>query len=385
MPIQVLYLHAFQRIGGAERALLGLADVVRQMDVEPLVLWPRADRAFSWLRSRGVGTATLKVPPWRHGLSLPLLPLFLARLQRISVRNSIDVVHVNNYRSAPWGRFVAQWAGAPCVCHVREMITSEMIHRYRLRSMDTLIAVADAVGLTLIKEGIPQGRVSTIRSGVAVHGLPTQSEAHRSREGLRIGPNDPVVGIVAHILPHKGYDDLVQALALIAERLPNTRCLVVGEAPRKRYLRHLLDLAERHAVKDRLTLVGFREDVACLLQAMDLVVLPSHSEGLPITILEAMAAGKPVVATAVGGIPEVVRNGETGLLVPPRDPQRMAEAAIRLLQSPALARLMGEAGRKQVEAGFTLAREARETSMAYQEILASRSRDGRRVPQTGQG
>jgi glycosyltransferase involved in cell wall biosynthesis len=112
---------------------------------------------------------------------------------------------------------------------------------------------------------------------------------------------------------------------------------------------------------------------------MDVFVLPSRTEGLPITILEAMAAGKPVVATAVGGIPEVVRDRETGLLVPPMEPSRLAEALMHLLEAPALAKSMGAVGRKQVETLFTMEQEARQTALVYGRVLAPRSSHPLRV------
>ncbi|MBI4574159.1 MAG: glycosyltransferase [candidate division NC10 bacterium] len=375
MPTRVLYLHEFSRIGGAERALLGLADAVRQKAVEPLVVWPQKDSAFTWLQSRGVHVVPLKVPSWRHGLSLPLLPLFLARLQRNLVPTNVDLVHVNNYRSAPLGQLVSRWVGVPCVCHVRELITSEGIRQYRLRASAALIAVADAVAHALVEGGVPQHRVTTVRSGIALRGVPSHKESAALRERLGITDADCLIGIVAHILPHKGYDDLVQALALIKEKVPNIRCLIVGEAPRKRYFQRLLHLAERLSVRDRLILVGIQDDVAPFLHALDLFVLPSRTEGLPLTILEAMAAGRPVVATAVGGIPEVVRDGETGILVPERDPRQLADAVLRLLDAPGLAKAMGEAGRKRIEGAFTLEDEARHTATVYHQVLAASSPD----------
>ncbi len=176
---------------------------------------------------------------------------------------------------------------------------------------------------------------------------------------------------MAHILPHKGYDDLVRALALITRQVPHLRCLIVGEAPRRRYLRRLYTLAERVAVRDKLILVGPQEDIPRFLNAMDVFVLPSLTEGLPLTVLEAMAAGKPVVATAVGGIPEAVRHGETGFIVPPGDPRRLAEAAMGLLKAPTTARAMGQAGRERVEEFFTLGLEASQTLMIYRKILTT--------------
>jgi glycosyltransferase involved in cell wall biosynthesis len=370
MAIRVLYLHEFRRIGGAERALLGLADAIRQAKVEPLVVWPQKDAAFAWLASRGIRVVPLRVPRWRHGLSLPLLPLFLTRLRRVLVPTDVDLVHVNNYRSAPFGQFVSRWAGVPCVCHVREMITVKAVRQYRLCSSNALIAVAEAVGHALLAGGIPADRITVVRSGIRPHDAPPEAETVVLRGRLGISPHDPVLGVVAHILPHKGYDDLVQALALLQEQVPTLKCLVVGRAPRRSYLQELLQLAERLSVRGRLIVVGFQEDVAPFLHAMDVFVLPSRTEGLPITILEAMAAGKPVVATTAGGIPEVVRDGETGLLVPPGDPDRLAEAVMQLLEGPALAKAMGQAGRKRVTSVFTLEGEAEQTARVYRKVLA---------------
>lgn len=369
--LRVLYIHGFTRLGGAEHALLRLADAIRQMGIEPLVLWPRNDRAFAWLRSRGIRAAGIKVPVGTRRLSLLVFPLMLARVLRFVAPAKIDLVHVNNYRSVHFGRMVSRWTKVPLVCHVRELITPKKMRQYRLRASDALIAVSGAVADALIGGGMPADRVTTIRSGIPLIGTLREGEGPAVRDGLGILQDDPVVGIIAHILPHKGFDDLIRALALIQKKHPRVRCLVVGEAPRKRYLQELLDLAERLSVRDRLVLVGFQDEVAPLLNAMDLFILPSHTEGLPITILEAMAAGRPVVATSVGGIPEVVRDGETGILIRSRDPEGLAEAVIRLLESPRLARAMGEEGRKRVEALFTMEAEAERTAMVYRQVLAA--------------
>jgi glycosyltransferase involved in cell wall biosynthesis len=373
LPVRVLYLHGFDRVGGAEQAVLRLVEVIRQWDVEPLLVWPRRDGAVLRLQARGIRVALLKVFRWRGALSAGLLPLFLARLRRVVDESEFDCVHVNNYRSAPFGQLVSRWARVPWVCHVRELITGERARRYRLRSSDASIAVSRAVADALIEAGAAPGTIAVIHSGVPAVAALSPEEIFALRRSLRIAPHEPVIGIVAHVLPHKGYDDLVRSLALIRTTLPDIRCLIVGETPRRGYRRDLLDLAGRLGVGDRLTWVGFREDVSRLLQAMDLFVLPSHTEGLPLTILEAMAAARPIVATAVGGIPEVVRDGETGILVPPGDPERLAEAALRILGAPERARWMGERGRAQVERDFTLAAEAERTSMVYRRVLDART------------
>jgi len=357
-------------MGGAELALLRLLEAIGPMGVEPLVVWPHSDAAFERLSSRGIGVIRLRVPRWRHGLSLPLFPVWLARLRVALPRGRVDLIHVNNYRSAPFGRLVARWMGVPCLSTVREMISPKKIRQYRLRTMDGLIAVCEAVARALVDGGVPRDRVATVWSGVTLPPPQGEDGQRLLREGLGLMPDEPVIGIVAHILPHKGYEDLIQALGRIVPRVPRVRCLVIGEAPRRRYLDRLLDLAQRLGVRDRLLLLGAREDAPRLMGALDLLVLPSLTEGLPLTVLEAMAAGKPVVGTAVGGIPEPVRNGETGFIVPPGDPGRLAEAVVAALGEPAASARMGQAGRRRVQEAFTIEGEVRKTAALYRKLLA---------------
>jgi len=368
-PIRVLYMHGFDRIGGAERALLGSVDAIKCMPVEPLVVWPRRDDAYAWLQSRNIRVALLDLPAWRHGLSLVLRPHLLFRLRRLVARASVDLVHVNNYRSSPFGRLVSRQTGAPCVCHVRELISSKRIREFRLHSLHALIAVSDAVAQTLLEGGVPPTRVTTVRSGVAMNHGPCQDDPQRIRRNLGIPADAPLLGIVAHILPHKGYDDLLHALVHVKQRYPRVTCLIVGAAPRKEYLQRLLDLAERLAVREQLVWVGYQGDVTPFLSAMDAFVLPSRTEGFPLTVLEAMAASRPVIATAVGGIPEVVQNGVTGLLVPSEQPLQLADAILRILGAPALAKSMGEMGRRRIETSFTLENETRQIFELYQRVL----------------
>lgn len=373
MPVRVLYLHDSKRIGGAERALLTLATSIKQMAVEPLVVWRLADDTAQWLRSGGVRVLQAYIPPWCHGFAQPFLPFFLRQLGRSVKPGEIDLVHVNNYRLAPIGRAVARWAGVPCICHVRETIGPGKIEQYRLASSaDSLIAVAEAVGQALVDGGLPSDRITVIRSGIAMFETPTVTERAALRSRLGIPAEAPVLGIVGHILRHKGYDDLIHAIALIGEKAPAIRCVIVGGAPRARYFHKLRQLAKDLGIESRLIWVGVQQDVAPILHAIDLFVLPSHTEGLPITILEAMAAGQPVVATTVGGIPELVRHGETGVLVPPKDPPRLAEAILSVLNEPALARTMGETGQALVAKSFTVEGEAHETALLYQRILNAR-------------
>jgi len=186
-------------------------------------------------------------------------------------------------------------------------------------------------------------------------------------------PADPAVPqtvlTVARLDPQKGLHDLVAAAALV----PEARVMVVGEGPERRALETRI---AHLGLGDRVHLLGFRSDVPDLLAGSDLFVLPSLFEGLPLSILEAMAAGKPVVATAIGGNDEAVVDGATGLLVPPGDPRALADAIRALLRDPERRRRLGEAGRRRAEAEFSAPAMVRRVAAVYDELLAASDRPG---------
>jgi glycosyltransferase involved in cell wall biosynthesis len=182
-----------------------------------------------------------------------------------------------------------------------------------------------------------------------------------------VPPDNATVLYVANLFPYKGHLDLVEAAAAVAPRFPEAQFLLAGREEGAGAL--VRSRIEALGLGDHVRLLGPRDDVPALMSAADLVVHPSHEEGFSNTILEAMAAGKAVVATAVGGIPEAVEDGVTGLLVPPRSPDRLAEALLSLLENPARARAMGEAGRRRVRENFPVGKMVREIEDLYESIL----------------
>jgi glycosyltransferase involved in cell wall biosynthesis len=181
-------------------------------------------------------------------------------------------------------------------------------------------------------------------------------------------PDAAPVLYVANLFPYKGHLDLVEAAASVAARFPNARFLLAGrEEGAGAEVRSRIETLR---LGEHVRLLGPRDDVPALMAAADLLVHPSHEEGFSNVILEAMAAGKAVVATAVGGIPEAVVDGETGILVPPRDPERLAGAVLSLLRDPERARAMGAVGRRRVLAHFPLKGMVREIEEMYEELLS---------------
>ncbi|MBI3291371.1 MAG: glycosyltransferase, partial [Elusimicrobia bacterium] len=236
---------------------------------------------------------------------------------------------------------------------------------------DRIIAVSDAVRRVLLKGGVSGERVVIIPDGVVsespaadrTDGVTFPSGSLRTMLG--VAPETSVVGIVAALAPHKDYPTFLRAAERVADQIPSVHFVIVGEG----HLRSTLEAeASRRGLASRVHFLGFREDTRPLMIAFDVVVLSSKEEGLGSVLLEAMALGKPIAATTAGGIPEVVADGKTGLLVPPRDPQALADVILRLLRDSTLREQLGEAARIAVQR-FSVDRMVDATERVYAEIL----------------
>lgn len=234
---------------------------------------------------------------------------------------------------------------------------------------DRIICVSEAVReVVLEREGTPDDRTVVIRNGVRLPSTrPLDEELEATRRELGFSPEHRIVGMVAN-LEHavKGASYFVEAVPLIARRIPQARFLVLGEG---RGRAALMRRAEELGVSDRILFAGFRSDVHRLYPIMDVSVLTSLSEGLSMTILESMSFGLPVVATRVGGNAELVRHNESGLLVPPRDVSRFADAVVGVLGDRQLGRSFGREGRRIVEQHFALQAVADRYELLYREVL----------------
>jgi glycosyltransferase involved in cell wall biosynthesis len=243
---------------------------------------------------------------------------------------------------------------------------------------DRLVEVSDATRRRHVAYGIaPANRFLTIPNGIDLTrfaGPPPDPLVVRNRLGVPAGV--PVVGTVAMLVPVKRIDVLLQAAAGLLERRPETVFLIVGDGA-------LRDPLERQAatlpVPGSVRFLGLRNDIPEILAAMDLFVLPSDDEGCPASLLEAMASGRPAVATDVGGISEIVENGRSGLLVPRRDPHGLARAILSVLECPDRAASMGGRGRRIVRERFDVRRAIDRVDALYRETMARKGL-GRRLP-----
>ncbi len=249
--------------------------------------------------------------------------------------------------------------------HLRTRMANLSLRKY-LWGADHIISVSNGIRNVLISDGIPSERITTIYSGIDVNRFIADDPGTRVREECGIRPDQPVIGMIAALAPHKDPMTFFRAAEIVGDRFPDTVFLLAGVG---KLWDNLSQTRQSSSIHSRFHMLGFRTDIPDVLAAMDIFCISSTEEGLCTSILDAMAMAKPVVATNVGGIPEAVTDGETGILVTPQSPAVFAEALIALLNHPDHAQQMGLAGRKKVENIFSADQTARKTETVYQTIL----------------
>jgi glycosyltransferase involved in cell wall biosynthesis len=247
--------------------------------------------------------------------------------------------------------------------------------RWKYRQVDCFIAASEAIRQMLEHDGVPADRTVTVHEGVDVRRIQSVApvDVHTA---LWLPHHAPIVGNVAALVPHKGQRYLIDAARLVHQEVPDARVIIFGEGELRPSLEHHV---HELGLDKHVFLPGFRPDVLGCLKSIDVFVMSSVTEGLGTSLLDAMACGRAIVATRTGGIPEVVEHGTTGLLVPPRDQQAMANAIVTLLTDEPLRARMGAAGFARVSERFTVERMVDETSAVYARLVGrARAADTRR-------
>ena len=375
MPVRVLYVHGVSEVGGAERDLLTLLAHLDRARFQPLVALPDRGPLFHLLRAQGVEVVVTPIPAWRKLKTVLLRGPALFTLRRLIRSRRVALVHVNDFWYIPLAQRAAAWAGVPSVAHVRQEIEPRRVHQYRMGSVVRLLTVSDQIRETALRAGLSPERVQTCYSGLDLDRVPKTADGAGVRTRHGFDATTFLVGTVANLLPHKGHQHLIRAVSLASRELPRLGCLIVGEGGGG-YRTELEALARDLGLAERVVFAGFQPDVYPYLAALDLFVLPSVREAFGIVLLEAMAMGRPVVATKVGGVPEVVEDGVTGVLVPPADPASLARAIVTLAEAPDQRRVLGEAGAMRVRERFHVARMARQVEAVYKDVLRARGPGG---------
>jgi glycosyltransferase involved in cell wall biosynthesis len=236
---------------------------------------------------------------------------------------------------------------------------------------DRVIAVSEEVReYSIAHTRIAPDKVCTIVNGVQVERFSSDNpQDGLLRQELGIPPHAPLIGIVGRLIPVKDHEVFLQAAASICQELPEARFLIVGDGPLRSTL---AAVSAALGLSEAVVFCGLRNDIPSVMASLDLLVFSSRSEGLPVAMLEGMASARAIVATAVGGMPGVMIDGATGLLVPPADPAALARACLQILRDPAAAARMGHAGRMRVQAHYSIAAMVQQTKQLYETLLNQR-------------
>lgn len=370
--LQPLLIDLARRFGGAEVRVLQLAAAFGPGRCQVVCLQGSPLAA----RLKETGFSPLEY----HGKkSDPRLAHFLWQFLR---QNPAAVIDAHNVQSYLWGALVRkQSLAAVATVHSSTRMEHpgvlkgwlyETLERLTLPRFDRVITVSQFLCSELRGFGIPADRIHRLPNGILLHAPPPEARAAARREvraELGIPTGAPVIGAVGRLEPAKGLDLLLEAVGSLRSSHPELRCVIAGSGSQEALLKAA---AQQRGLDGHVCFTGFRADIPRLLSAIDVFVLPSRTEGIPYALLEASAAGLPIAASRVGGIPEIIRDGQAGLLVAPEQAGALAAAIDRLLREPALAAQLGAQAAADTAAQYPLDSMIDGTWQTYEAAAAHR-------------
>ena len=373
--MHVVHLTASTFFGGPERQMLGLAEHLGRPFRSSFLSFPEGDRCGEFLghvRAAGFDADTLPA-------DTPNVRAAVGGLCDHLRRTRADVLVTHTYKPNILGRVAARRVGIPCVAVSRgwtwenlKVRVYETMDRVNLRFVDRVVAVSDGQAARVRKAGVPGNRLAVIRNAARLHAFAKPDPAFRAKLLSHFPTDTPVSHVVlagGRLSPEKGFAVLLDAAAEALRTNPQCGFVLFGDGAERAKLEAR---ARELGIADRFRMPGFTPDLDKYLPFADVVVLPSFTEGLPNVALEASAAGIPVVATAVGGTPEVIADGDTGFLVPSGQPTAIADKLRTLLDSAELRARMGTAGRTRMRAEFTFAAQAERYAELFQSLTPRR-------------
>lgn len=379
-PRRILLVNHVSRISGAERSLLDLAGNLDRARFEPLAVVPPApDGLPAALDAVRVPCRPLPLRRIRRTVN-PLrltglachVAVTAARMSRLIRRERIALVHANSNTAQLYAGLAARWAGVPCIWHTRDLVPLGPLAGWMAYHAACIVAISDCVHRHVARHARGVTPVRIVHNGI-VEPAPVDAGARGAcRSALGVPPDAPLIGMVGQLVPWKNHAAFLAMAARVAAMEPRAWFVVVGGdlfGEHADYRKSLERLVADMGLGDRCTFPGHRNDVAAVMAALDILVHPATREPLGRVILEAMAAGLPVVAVNACGPAEVVRDGIDGLLTADAAPAELAGAVLRLLGDPALAARLGSAARQRVAERFRLQDTVRHIESLYDAVL----------------
>lgn len=371
-PTTILFVAWAPFFSGAERALVLLVEHLDRTRFRPAAVLGTDGQLQRELESLGVPTTT--IPTVYTGLrTLPSWAWSISRIVRFARSQGAALVHANDAPSFQPAGYAARLLRCPALTHIRYPDTAEGYGWFLKPGFDRALFVSEAFRREAVRDApvLFQDRSECVHDGVRIPTASTDADRQRLRLELGLSPSRTLVAFSGQIAEIKGIWDFVDAAHQLLSHRSDVSFVVMGDdlkghgELRRQVEARVANLGHT----DHFTFLGFRTDALRLVPAFDIVAVPSHVEPLGLVVLEAMAAGKPVVGARVGGIPEIIVDLVTGRLVPPREPEALASAIATLLDEPLLQSEYGHAGRRRAEQEFCPERHARRVEQVYGRLL----------------
>jgi glycosyltransferase involved in cell wall biosynthesis len=373
--VRVCHIASGDLWAGAEVQVYNLVTALRadsSIEVSAILLNP--GRLADELRIHGVEVKVIDESSHRF-------PSILREADRCLTERPVDILHSHRFKenilSALLRRrgrvryFVQTVHGLAEPEHglrrVKSALTTAAANLFTRRYADRVIAVSDDIGRVLSAD-LGEDRVTVVRNSVDIPTCDFSSCREEIRREFHLDPDQLLIGTAGRLKPVKAYDLFLKAAKVIADRFANARFLIAGDGPLRQ---ELARQAGYLGLTDKVIFTGFRDDIQTILASLDLFVMSSHHEGIPVVLLEAMALSKPVVVTAVGGMVEVVEDNVSGLLVKAGDPQELAHTCIRLLENPEVRKTLGAGAARRVSAEFTRAQQCQRVVELYRTLMTN--------------
>jgi glycosyltransferase involved in cell wall biosynthesis len=371
--MRILALIAAGEVSGPSRGLFQLIELSKDTDAQFVV--------GMFLVPSCATTPSIEEGK-RRGFQIEILtqrarydPGLLGQAWRVLRKHHVEVLQSHGYKPALLAWCLKSLAGIPWVAFVhgytsenRRIALYNRLDSWLLRRADRVVVVSESTGRLVEKAGVSRKNIRVIPTAIDPDGRSVETSGADFRSRCGSGPHELLIGVIGRLSPEKGQKVFLEAFSRVVQAMPIARAVVVGAGQEMAVLKQLV---RTQGLEDRVTFTGHETDTAPIYAALDLVVIPSFSEGLPNVLLEAMAHQKPVVATKVGGIPEVLQHALSKFLVPSGDAKAMADAIIEVLRDPALRRELGEAGARRAR-DFSPSRRTNQIIELYKESLNRR-------------
>ncbi len=340
--MKILHIDTEKGFRGGELQVLLLMEGLKKRGHENFLVAPQGSPLIDKAESVAESIFTI-----RHQRIFDVINIF--KICRFIKSSHANILHLHTSHAHLVGGIAGRMKCRPIVVTRRVDFPVKSRFKYN-RLADKIIAISQAVKRVLVEGGVREDKIIFIPSGIDTKKFDNVKQADYLFREFNIPDKRLMIGTVAHLTDHKGHTYLLDAIPRVLKEFPHSFFLFVGDGELKDSLRTKSRIL---GIRDRVFLTGFREDIPEILSILDLFVLPSHLEGLCTSLMDAMYMGVPVVATTAGGIPEVIENGKTGLLVPPKNPSALAEAIIELLRDKSKREIFAAEGKKRVLQEFT--------------------------------